>query len=435
MKRTAISILTSVCILATPIGVLANDNLQLSTYEKGIDHNDIKIIQRALKSDGSYNHNELTSYFGPITESAVKDFQRKYGLSADGVVGGGTIKKMESLGLFTYGVLTKSKYEKGMSHSEVQVIQRALKSVGVYNYGEYTDYFGPVTENAVKDFQRKYGLGADGIAGLSTLSKLRELGLVTYNATASVQTKAVGVLTMTAYKKGMNDSEVKILQNALKLAGTFKEDSTTSYFGPSTEQAVKDFQRKHNLTADGIAGGSTLEKLKTVGLVTYNVSRSSAKRGYGENLDWWSQVEKILVRNKTTMTVQDFETGLQFKVKYTAGSNHADVETLTHNDTNIMKKIWGGFSWERRPVLVFLNGRTIAASMTAMPHAGVEGKTAGQTVSGRSGGYGTGYNYDFVKGNGMSGHVDIHFKNSLRHKDNRQDSKHQSAIKKAAGLR
>ncbi len=135
------------------------------------------------------------------------------------------------------------------------------------------------------------------------------------------------------------------------------------------------------------------------------------------------------------MTVQDFETGLQFKVKYTAGSNHADVETLTHNDTNIMKKIWGGFSWERRPVLVFLNGRTIAASMTAMPHAGVEGKTAGQTVSGRSGGYGTGYNYDFVKGNGMSGHVDIHFKNSLRHKDNRQDSKHQSAIKKAAGLR
>ena len=28
-------------------------------------------------------------------------------------------------------------------------------------------------------------------------------------------------------------------------------------------------------------------------------------------------------------------------------------EALTAKDTEIMKEIWGGFGWERRPVLVY----------------------------------------------------------------------------------
>ena len=234
----------------------------------------------------------------------------------------------------------------------------------------------------------------------------------------------------------MSHPEVKIIQQVLKQCGTFNEESYTTYFGDATENAVKDFQRKYELDVDGVVGGSTLEKMKSLGFITYSlVSRGNAKRGYGEYLEW-KTVKKMLVRNKTTMTVQDLKTGSKFKVKVTAGSNHADVETITKNDTNAMKKIWGGkFSWERRPVLVYVNGKVIAASMTAMPHAGVESKTAGKNVSGRSGGYGYGYNFDFVKGNGMSGHVDIHFKNSRRHKDNRKDPKHQASVKIAAGLK
>ena len=38
------------------------------------------------------------------------------------------------------------------------------------------------------------------------------------------------------------------------------------------------------------------------------------------------------------------------------GTNHADSEALTLNDTNIIKSIWGGFSWSRRPVIVNVNG-------------------------------------------------------------------------------
>jgi hypothetical protein len=106
---------------------------------------------------------------------------------------------------------------------------------------------------------------------------------------------------------------------------------------------------------------------------------------------------------------------------------------LTMSDTNIIKSIWGGFSWTRRPVIVSFNGRKIAASMTAMPHAGVDSAPAVSTVSNRSGDYGTGENLDAIKKNGMDGVIDIHFLNSTRHKDNKPDPEHQAAILKAAG--
>lgn len=432
MRKTVAAIITSICLISTTSTVLAESQyLNYNVYKMGTDHQDIKIIQEALMRDGVFNNSEFTTYFGSITENAVINFQRKYGLTADGVIGGTTIKKMESLGLFTYGNLSLNVYKPGMTHSEIKIIQEALKEIGTFTGKDLTTYFGSTTEKAVRDFQKKYGLDADGVVGGATIDKMVSLGLVTHNVGMK---KILGALTLGKYEKGMSHPEIKIIQQVLKQCGTFNEDGFTTYFGAVTEKSVKDFQKKYGLKADGIVGGATLEKMKSLGYVTYTVSRGAVMRGVGEYLEW-TTVKKMLKRNETVLTVKDKATGVQFKVKVTSGSNHADVETLTKNDTNIMKKAWGGFTWERRPVLVYLNGRTIAASMTAMPHAGVESKTAGKYVSNRSAGYGYGYNFDFVKGNGMSGHVDIHFKNSRRHKDNKKDSKHQAAVKVAAGLK
>jgi len=55
--------------------------------------------------------------------------------------------------------------------------------------------------------------------------------------------------------------------------------------------------------------------------------------------------------------------------------------------------------------------------MTAMPHAGNDSAPGGVWTSWRSGDYGAGTNYDYIKGNGIDGHFDIHFYNSTRHKD------------------
>jgi hypothetical protein len=115
------------------------------------------------------------------------------------------------------------------------------------------------------------------------------------------------------------------------------------------------------------------------------------------------------------------------------GTNHADTEALTKEYTAIIKSIWGGFSWDRRPIILTIGGKRYAASMSAMPHAGLDAAPAYSVVDNRSEGYGRGENLDVIKGNGMDGHFDIHFLNSTRHKDGQEDPEHQAAVLKAAG--
>lgn len=131
---------------------------------------------------------------------------------------------------------------------------------------------------------------------------------------------------------------------------------------------------------------------------------------YGEYLPW-EQVKQIFPKY-AQCTVQDFETGKQFKVIRRAGSSHADVQPLTALDTQMMKSIYGQWSWRRRAVLVKLaDGRILAGSMNGMPHG------AGA-----------------VKGNNFNGHFCIHFRGSKTHSSNKVDLAHQAMIWKSAGV-
>lgn len=131
---------------------------------------------------------------------------------------------------------------------------------------------------------------------------------------------------------------------------------------------------------------------------------------HGEHLDWWTEAQYVMPIGKT-FKVTDFATGKSFMVKRTIGANHADCETVTTKDSAIAKGIWKGFSWKERPVIIEVDDRKIAASMSFMPH-----------------------DIEFIKDNGINGHFDIHFKNSTRHKDNKVDHDHQKQVNIAAGV-
>lgn len=60
---------------------------------------------------------------------------------------------------------------KGMSGSDVRTLQAALNANG-FNCGTTDGVFGSGTETALKKFQSKYNLGADGVAGKGTWGKL-----------------------------------------------------------------------------------------------------------------------------------------------------------------------------------------------------------------------------------------------------------------------
>ena len=260
----------------------------------------------------------------------------------------------------------------------------------------------------------------------------------------------------TLLKKGSSGSEVVKVQSVLKDLGYFTYSKTTGYYGSITITAVKKFQKAHGLSADGIVGtktrnvlmGSTENKASANTVTAENQTDSKAQllsetsviataaQDPSNNigaLDWFTTVRNIWKRGDNAV-VTDVDTGLSFKVKRTYGTNHADVEPLTKTDTDTIKKIWGGFSWERRAVIVQFGDFALAASMTAMPHAGVESAPANKYVSHRSDGYGSGTNLDAVKNNGVSGVMDIHFKNSRTHTTNVVQKSQQDMVSKAAAF-
>ncbi len=71
----------------------------------------------------------------------------------------------------------------GSSGEEVKKIQTKLKNWGYYN-GSVDGVYGWQTENAVRSFQKKNGLKADGVAGEATLNAM---GIFSSNTSSSSQ--------------------------------------------------------------------------------------------------------------------------------------------------------------------------------------------------------------------------------------------------------
>lgn len=144
--------------------------------------------------------------------------------------------------------------ERGASGAAVRELQNLLKSIGLY--GKNADgQFGPVTEAAVKAFQRKYGLAADGWAGPQTMARLRQAAAPKPPPAAPV-TSSGGKLAL-----GATGPEVKELQLRLKAQG-FYNGEVGGNFGPGTQAAVKAFQRANGMTVDGWAGPQTMARLR-----------------------------------------------------------------------------------------------------------------------------------------------------------------------------
>lgn len=333
----------------------------------------------------------------------------------------------------------------GSKGQEVVKLQTQLKKLGYFN-GNVTNYFGNITKAAVRKFQVSKGISVDGVVGPQTSKALFGNGTSSRSAASGVQNAV------------LSKEQLKKVQTVLKKQGLYK-GGIDGIFGKLTNTAVKKFQQKNGLVATGTIDKTTEAKIiasaamVTVpsrggtsakaaaeekkesgkeGAVSDMSTAETSKKAKIEMLDWWKEGGKVF-NIGAVAKVTDVKTGKTFNIMRTYGSKHADCETLTLGDSKIMREIWGGeWSWSRRPVILEVGGRRLAASMAGMPHAGVDSQPANKIVSSRSVGYGRGYNLDKVKNNGMSGHFDVHFLNSRTHGTNRVDPNHQKAVREAA---
>ena len=360
------------------------------SLRKGATGSAVKDLQTKLKKLGFYNAYVDGSY-GDTTVAAVKAFQKKYNLTADGVAGSETLKKLDSAYKNADSDKDDGSLRKGATGSAVKNLQTKLKKLGFYNASIDGDY-GDTTVAAVKAFQKKYNLTADGVAGSETLKKLDS---AYKNADSNTSTDDDSL------RKGATGTAVKTLQTNLKKLG-FYTAYVDGSFGATTESAVKAFQKKYGLTADGVAGSATLKKIESA------VASASSGKITTERLDWFNG-GKYVIPNGAVFQIKDVSTGLIFSARRQSGGNHMDAEPLTAEDTAILKKINGGtFSWRRRAVLVKYNGHVYAVSIYSEPH-------------------GT----NTILDNNFDGQFCLHFYGSKTHGTDRVDADHQKCVEQA----
>ena len=214
-------------------------------------------VQTELKALGYY-YGQITGNAGPKTVAAIKSFQGKNGLTADGIAGPQTIAKIDA----AYEAKGGSSSGSGSSASglklnskgtDVRNLQQDLTTLGYY-WAEITGNFGAKTETAVKRFQEENGLTADGVAGTKTLNA------VAAAVARKGGTPASGSSAGTTLKLNSQGTKVSQLQTDLKQLGYYYAEITGN-FGEKTEAAVKAFQKAKGLTADGVAGTKTLNAI------------------------------------------------------------------------------------------------------------------------------------------------------------------------------
>lgn len=321
----------------------------------------------------------------------------------------------------------------GDDNSDVKKLQKALKILGYYD-GKLDGNYGSGTTEAVKAYQEDHKLEADGVAGRSTVKSIfgscAKTSLNPELNGSSSSSKSSGSSSSSSStskyktvnsiaeigsapqptKEGSSGTNVVKLQQALEYLGYYNGAIDGDY-GAGTVAAVKKFQDKRGLKADGIAGNGTIKVIFGTTASGSSSSGSSSSKSYKtETLDWFKDDVTRVIPKNARFTIKDVATGRTFEAVRWSGSNHIDAEPRTASDTKTMKAIYGGsWSWRRRAILILYNGHVYAASMNGMPHGT-------QTIS----------------SNNFNGHFCIHFKNSKTHETKKIDSEHQNAVDRAS---
>ena len=309
------------------------------TLRKGVTGADVKEAQVRLKALGYYT-GSVDGVYGTGSMAAVAAFQKRNSLTADGLAGSQTIARLFSplaqaasgsggepagggssnnadsgsgssagTGSSTGASITYITLRVGSTGIEVRSLQQALKNL---NYNVTVDgSYGNGTRDAVIAFQKRNGLGADGVAGAATQTRLFSSSAQAAGPAESAEPASGGTGSNGSGNGGSGDNSLP--------AGA------------------------------GQAEGPPMSSVRL--------------------LHWFNEIRPS-VHVGQTLIIYDPATKLQWELKLYSLGRHADSEPKTLTDTQIMFKAFGyKNTWTPKPVYVKLpNGAWTLAAMHNVPH-------------------------------------------------------------------
>lgn len=192
-------------------------------------------LQRWLKHYNFFD-DEPTGYYGEKTQKAVMAFQEKHGTTVDGKAGpvtrgillGDGYQAIPSSRKVTNALgASIGEYAMGDRGPEIEKVQNRLKELGYYTYARTTEYYGPITEEAVLAFKEKNGLD----------TSTSKIDTKTYNAIFSDSAKKDSTEdnTKTTAKKSTSSTGT----TAKKSSGSSSSSSSKSSSGSSSSSSSK----------------------------------------------------------------------------------------------------------------------------------------------------------------------------------------------------
>ena len=241
-----------------------------TALRRGSSGGNVRYIQLALGAIREGRYPQLSAIaadgiFGAATERAVKQYQTIKAITADGVVGRTTWDRMTTdlVSFWTGSPAYPGRVlRQGNTGRETLIMQLMLGNIA----SRYTSIlslrddgvFGADTAHAVQQFQRQFGLSADGEIGRQTWERIVALSdAVTKDRTVDVTTPYPGYLL----RRGSTGDYVRYLQSYLNSAGISASLGVDGIFGSATEAAVRAFQQAAGLKVDGIVGPATWQAL------------------------------------------------------------------------------------------------------------------------------------------------------------------------------
>lgn len=232
----------------------------------------VRILQSNLKELG-YFAEAPTGQFGPVTQEALRKFQREYGIAGDGSsVTLETAAALQAVSGIQENNLPELALglEKGATGADVRQAQKLLRYIGYYR-GRTDGVFDQELKEAVTALQIRTGLvkaATDQFAGRigpgTRAAILKEWKVKVVAAKSKALARKMDLTDRVKSEdmpkkflaKGDKGKEVKLLQSFLIDAGYLDPKDATGTFGGRTSAALTKYQLDRKIVATQSAKGA-----------------------------------------------------------------------------------------------------------------------------------------------------------------------------------